>query len=152
MKNWRSLLISMGFLVFASGLAWGQSNSTLDKILATKEASFGDAAYLVLTATKKIPDSTTLSEAADAITKQGWGIKGASADQSITLGTYSLMLMKAFDMKGGIMYSLLPSPRYAARELTYLGDIHGDTSPYDPVSGTEAVDILGSVLNQKEGS
>ncbi|HUX19894.1 MAG TPA: hypothetical protein VMW69_01555 [Spirochaetia bacterium] len=152
MKNWRSLLISMGLLVVATSMAWGQSNTTLDKILAGKAASFADAAYLVLTATKKIPDSATLTEAADAVATQNWGIKPSQADQPLTLGTYSFMLMKAFKMHGGIMYTLFPGPRYAARELVYLGDIHGDTSPYRTLSGTEAVNILGSVLNQQEGS
>jgi hypothetical protein len=152
MKNWRSLLISMGILAVASSIAWGQSNTTLDKILAAKQASFADAAYLVMTATKKIPDNATLPEAAGAVEKQNWGIRTDDARQSVTLGTYCFMLMKAFDMRGGIMYTLFPGPRYAARELAYLGDVHGDRSPYRTISGSEAVDILGSVLNRTEES
>lgn len=152
MKNRRSLLVCMALLVVVSSAAWGQSNAVLDKILAAKDASFGDVAYLVMSATKNIPDNATPEEAVAALGKQNWGVKTTEAQQSVTLGTYSFILMKAFGLHGGIMYSLVPGPRYAARELVYLGFVHGDGSPYRTISGTEAVDILGSVLNYKEGT
>lgn len=150
MKNRRSLLFSMVLLIVVSTAAWSQSNTVLDKTLAAKTVGFADAAYLVMSAANKIPDSATPAEAATLVEKQGWGIRPTSGTGPVTLGTYCFMIMKAFQMHGGIMYSIFPGPRYAARELAYLGLIPGDTSPYRLFSGIEAVNIIRNVLNYKE--
>lgn len=152
MKFWRSLLISTAVFVAVSEGAYAQSNPTLDIIIATNHATFGEAAYLVLTATNKIPDSSSFPQAAAAIEKQGWKIKADRSGHTITLGTFSYMIMRAFGMHGGIMYSIFPGPRYAERQLDYLGFIHGDPTPYRRLSGMEAISILGEVMRTKGGS
>lgn len=146
------LPVFMGMLAALSTTVWAQSNTVLDKVLANKQATYGDAAYLVLTATKKTADSSTTQQAFTDLEKQGWGIKAKDAQAAITLGVYSYMLMKAFRMHGGIMYSLLPGPRYAARQLVYLGVVHGNGSPYRDITGIEAVNILSGVLNYEGAS
>lgn len=47
------------------------------------------------------------------------------------------------------MYRLLPGPRYAVRELKYMGFVD-DTDASKPVSGEEVIRILGYVLEWKE--
>lgn len=148
----RALPICGLFLVFGASIAWGQSNTVLDTILSSKKATYGEAAYLALTATKRIPDSATLSLAAVELEAQKWGISFTTANEPVTLGDYCYIIMKAFDMKGGIMYHLFPGPRYAARQIAYLGLVPGNTSPYRPLSGREAVDIIGNVLRYEERS
>ena len=152
MKFSRSLLVSMAVFVAVSAGAYAQSNPTLDIIIATNHATFGEAAYLVLTATNKIPDNSSFAQASSVIEKQGWKIEPAPSGQEITLGTYSYMIMRALGMHGGIMYAIFPGPRYAERELDYLGFIHGYATPYRRLSGIEAVSILGEVMRAKGGS
>jgi len=152
MKHWRSLLISMGILVVVSTTVSAQSNSEIDTILAADQVRFGEVAYLVMTATKRVPDNATQAQAASVVEKQGWKLKVSNTAQPVTLGEYCYLIMKAFGMHGGIMYSIFPSPRYAARELVYLGFVKGGPSPYRTLSGTEAVSILGNVLRSREGT
>jgi hypothetical protein len=59
--------------------------------------------------------------------------------------------MRALDIPGGIMYSMFPGPRYAAREIAYLGFVRGSGAPGRTVSGNEVMYILGRVLEWKEG-
>jgi hypothetical protein len=59
--------------------------------------------------------------------------------------------MKAFDEKGGLMYRLFPGPRYAVRELAYLGLVHGKAHSGRFPSGQEVVQILSSYLDRKGG-
>lgn len=151
MKFRRSLLFSIVVGVAVSAGAYAQSNSTLDIIIATNHVTFGEAAYLVLTAADKIPGDASFTQAASTIDKQGWKIRAAASGKSITLGTYSYMIMRALDMHGGIMYTLFPGPRYAERELNYRGFIHGDATPYRQLSGIEAISILGEVTRSKGG-
>jgi len=127
-----------------------QSNEVLDALLEEDTTSFGQAAYLVLTASARIPDDTSPAEAAAEITGQGWKVPTRAADEPLTLGEYSFLLMQAFELKGGIMYRIVPGPRYAGRELAYLKFIKGNTSPYRSFSGEEAIGILGRLLEWKE--
>jgi hypothetical protein len=59
--------------------------------------------------------------------------------------------MQAFEIKGGVMYRIFPGPRYAGRELSYLGLIRGNGSPTRTFDGDEAIGILGRLLEWKEG-
>jgi len=127
-----------------------QSNEVLDALLEEDTTSFGQAAYLVLTASALIPDDTSPAEAAAQIAGQGWKVPTRAADGPLTLGEYSFLLMQAFELKGGIMYRIVPGPRYAGRELAYLKFIKGNTSPYRSFSGEEAIGILGRLLEWKE--
>ena len=60
--------------------------------------------------------------------------------------------MEIFNMKGGIMYTLFPSPRYASRELGFKGYIKSDYGAYRTVSGREAIQILGRILRDRGAS
>ena len=149
MKKWRLLLLCTILLPLAA-LAWGQSNSVVDQLLAQDKASYGNAAYMALSAAKQIPDTASLDDAMAALAATHWRQKLPGSDAPVTLGEYSYLLMKAFKMKGGLMYSLAPGPRYAARELAYLGLVNGDTSPYRILAGRDVVEIVGNVLNYLE--
>jgi hypothetical protein len=65
----------------------------------------------------------------------------------VTLGELSFFLMRAFNMKGGFMYALLPGPRYAFRAMVSRSLIQGAADPAMTVSGERFLHILGNVLN-----
>ncbi|HTP57693.1 MAG TPA: hypothetical protein VMM82_02180, partial [Spirochaetia bacterium] len=74
-----------------------------------------------------------------------------AANAPVSLGDYSYLLMKAFNVTGGIFYSLFPSPRYACRELGFLRVIPSDARPLRSVSGEEAVRILSNMISLRGG-
>ena len=74
-------------------------------------------------------------------------LAGAKIDDQVTLAEYSYILMRAFGMKGGVMYSLAPGPRYAYRELVSHQVIQGRSDPGDRVDGPMAVRMLGRVFD-----
>jgi len=137
-------------LLAAAGVVWGQSNEILDILFEEPATTLGEAAYLVLTASGRIPDDSSPADAAASLSGQGWTVPQRSADEPLTLGEYSYLLMQAFELKGGVMYRIFPGPRYAGRELAYLELIKGDTSPYRIFSGEEAIGILGRLMEWKE--
>ena len=138
------------FLIAAAALpSAAQSNQLLDEILEAPAVTYGQAAYLVLTAVQKLPESSTPAEAAEALAGAGWRLKVRPADEPITLGDYSFLLMQAFELSGGMFYSLFPGPRYATRELAYRRLIPGKAYPGKAVTGEEAVRLLGAVMELK---
>ncbi len=141
------------FVLLCSGLLplAAQSNQLLDQILAQPELSFGQAAYLLLTAAQKLPEQSSPEQAAEALASSGWRVKARPAEEPMPLGEYSYLLMQAFGIRGGLMYRLFPGPRYATRELASRKWITGRAWPGRALSGEEAVRLLGAVMESRGG-
>jgi hypothetical protein len=130
--------------------ASAQSNERMDAFLAEDRASFGNAAYFVLAAAGMISEEESVEKAVGKLREQDWPVPEKPAGSSITLGEYCLLLMKALEIPGGIMYRIIPGPRYAAREMDYLEFIAGNSHPGRTISGEEALRMLSRVLDWKE--
>lgn len=143
MKKW-SILVLLLCLSVHGGFA--QSNEFLDEILDQQEVWFGQALKLVFSGAGLLPEDVTEGRAIAYLEEQGWGLPDKQSTQTITLGEYSLVVMKALDLPGGIMYSIASVPRYAVRELDYLGFIDGSSAPGRALTGEEAVRVLGRAL------
>lgn len=138
------------FIFLSSYSSSSQSNNFLDDFLEEKEASFGKAVYLTFVAAGLIDEQASVTEALTVLKGKSWRLVVKESGQPIRLGEFSLLLMKVFEIRGGLMYRLLAVPRYAARELVYLGLISGSTDPTRYITGEEAVKTLGAVINWKE--
>ncbi len=117
--------------------AHGQSPELIDALLETDYMTHRDAAALiaVVSAVPARPSSR---------------IRDDAADQPITVGQYSRLLMRTFNIPGGVLFRLTGLPRYAARDLAFRGIIQGDLYPGASVSGQHALRILGRVLELRE--
>lgn len=64
-------------------------------------------------------------------------------DEALNRGTLALLVSRMADIRGGIFMRLFPdSPRYATRELQYLG-LYPRSSPNQAFSGAEFLGIMG---------
>ena len=151
MKRVPILAIVLLLCVVALPLA-SQSNQVIDAMLEQKEATFGSSVYMILAAAKIIPEDATEEQALVALASENSRLAARGASSPITLGEMSYLIMTSFGMKGGIMYSLIPGPRYAARELAFLRIVTGNTSPWRRVSGEEVIRFLGRALEMKEAN
>lgn len=129
-----------------------QSNMIIDELLDKGNADWGQTTYMVLTAAELLDENIDTTGAIEALKKQKWEVDVKEPAEPITLGEYSFLLMKAFNIPGGLMYKIVPGPRYAARELGYLNFIDNDKSPNRTLSGEEVLRILGRVLEWKEAN
>ncbi len=131
--------------------AAAQSNQLIDRLLEQPRASFGAAAYLVLAASGALDPEATEQQALESLSEKGWKLRAAQAEEPIRLGEFCFLIMKAFGEKGGLMYRLIPGPRYAVRELAYRGLVHGKVHSERFPTGQEVVQILSSYLDRKGG-
>jgi len=129
-----------------------QSNQVIDQLLQQEKASFASALYMVQTAAGELSEELSPQTAAEGFDSREWNLPQISADAPITLGQYSQLLMHAFEIPGGLMYTVFPGPRYAARETHYRGFIRGSALPGRSLSGSEVLFILREVLEWKEES
>jgi hypothetical protein len=150
MRRW--LVISSLFVLALSGAgAYAQSNQVVDRLLDEKVATFGDAAYMILNAAGLIPETSTGADAASAVNAAGYLHGSRSETQPITLGEVCYLIMKTQKMRGGVLYSLFPGPRYAAREFTSLHLVKGISHPGRTVTGEEVMRMLESAMESVGG-
>ncbi|MBN1524503.1 MAG: hypothetical protein JW904_08475 [Spirochaetales bacterium] len=141
------------FICFVfTGLAlFAQSNVLIDQLLEEQQATFGKSIYMVLSAAELVPANAAVDTAMKKLADSNWNITKA-ADAPITLGEVAYILMKAFDMQGGVMYSLFPGPRYACREFEYRDFIRKSPYPDRTLTGAEVMQIIAKVLSAQEAA
>lgn len=145
-------LFGVLFLISISGNLFAQSNDIVDQYLMEEKASFGKTVYLVMVLSNLIHEDATIDNAVNAVYEQNWKIDPKGSNDPVKLGELSLMLMKSLDINGGLMFGITNNTRYACRELSYLGLITGNKSPYRTLSGEEALSLISRVLEWKQNN
>jgi outer membrane protein OmpA-like peptidoglycan-associated protein len=138
--------VGLAALLFPALPAFGQTAADLERLLDTPALTCGDAAYFTLASVMDEPPGGPSAAFALAL-ERGWLPAGAGPGGLITLRTLSLLMMKSFNLEGGLLYRLFPGPRYAYREMTGQGFIEGRAYPGLTVSGERFLRILGSLLS-----
>jgi hypothetical protein len=121
-------IVILSVFITVAGLLSAQTADEIDTILNTQEITYSQAARFILTAADQADQPID------------------SPSSPVSLGEVSLLIMRSFRLKGGIFYSLFPSPRYACRELVHLHIIQGRTDPGGRLDGRTFLQILGRVL------
>jgi hypothetical protein len=132
---------------FSGGLLRAQTAERIERLLERKSVSYKDAALLALQAAGRA-DAASAEEAFAFAQERGWLPKGAVADGAARLSGLSLLVMRAFDIKGGAFYSLFKTPHYAYRALVYKGIIHGRADPRMVVSGDLLLYTVNRVMSE----
>ncbi|MFW5694969.1 MAG: hypothetical protein ACOCYB_07355 [Alkalispirochaeta sp.] len=152
MKPTRRLAAILGMVVlFVPGILRAQSNEEIDRLLSQDSAQTGSAAYLVLTAAGIIEEDATPAQAVSVAQERGVLSAEARPDQPIRFGEYAYLLTDSFGIPGGLMYRLIPGPRYAAREVVYQGWTRSRRAVGEELSGDAVARIMSVYLNQHGG-
>jgi hypothetical protein len=136
-------------VVLPGGLLHGQTAAEMDVLLDSREITWAQACRFVLPAAGVLEDHTSAGTAFDTALHNGRLPTGAAADSPVTLGGLSFLIVESFAINGSLLYALFPGPRYAYRQLDYLGLIPGPKDPALPVSGEHLVQILGRLLEYR---
>jgi len=137
------LLPVLGF--WGLTLLCAQTHVEMENLLESPAITYAQAARFALEASEAAVIQDT-EEAFRFALERNWLPAGASPDSPARLDGISLLLMGSFNIKGGILYSLVRSPHYAYRELIYLNIIQGRTDPHMAVSGSQLLFMIGRTL------
>jgi len=75
-----------------------------------------------------------------------WLPKKASINDEIKLQDLSLLLMRSFNLKGGMWYTITKNPHYAFRELVHKDIIQHRASPDMKVTGEQLLFFVNRIL------
>ncbi len=145
----RAIFLMFVMAAVGAPLLAAQSNEVLDSVLGEAALSYANAAYIVGTASGHIDETVSPQDAVTQMEQQKLGRPGLKPTDPVTLGDYSYMCARAFGLSGTIMYAILPGPRYATRELVFLGIISGPAMPGMSLSGERALRILEQIIHRK---
>jgi len=151
-------------LVLCSLPSFAQTAAEMDQLLAAETVSAATAARFVLGSADLLQQGVSGPAAEKAAFEmaeaKGWIIQGKrekvkgkkeDGNYAITLQDAAFLIMKAFDLKGGVMYSLFANPRYAYREMVYQKLIQGSTDQSIKITGKKLLQILDSTLRYTGG-
>ncbi len=159
----RELLVSLGVLVLAGCAPPGvRGVRAFDDLPAAEAEVVSDAQYLFELSNKKYcstddayrgmlylidgnDTSKDFQERTARLVMHGVANKGwtHNPNATATKGKVAYMLVRALEIRGGVMYNITNgSPRYALRELIHKRIIVGGTES-SKLSGAEYVGILG---------
>lgn len=142
----RTVCITVAVLITIAA-SFGQAAEKVDRILETEKTTFGQVAYLIQTALNDGSDKLDFETAFDRFKSGNKNLirDSVTAGDVIPVKTYAFLLMKAFNIKGGLMYRIYPCPRYAYRDLRYLAVIQDNNDPDAPMTGSTMLQILGRI-------
>ncbi|MDR1287827.1 MAG: OmpA family protein [Treponema sp.] len=143
------VFLSALFILFPDSLLYGQVAAEMDKLLESREITWAEVCRFVLPASGILQEHSAAPAAFALARENGWLPKGAAADGPASLGGLSFLIMQSFSIKGSVLYALFPGPRYAYRQLDYLGLLPGLRDPALKVSGERLLQILGRVLTYR---
>ena len=146
----KKVMLIVGLIFLGGGFLIAQSNFIIDLLIQEKQATFGKTAYLVLSAGELIEEDASVAETLDVMEEQKWRLRDKNINEPVTEAEFSYLVMQAMKIRGGIMYTLFPSPRYAFRELKFYNLIKGTQGPTRIVSGEFVINTLGKIMQWKE--
>jgi hypothetical protein len=129
-------ILALSFLLVP---AFTQSAAMLSQIMGEKAATVMDFSYLI---TSELGMDCTRFEAYTYCDRFGLFAIDEMAKEPVTVQTVSYFLMTNYGLKGGIMWDLTKSPRYAWKELKSTGFWKKGTNPDDVLSGRDLVRVV----------
>ena len=148
------LFLAAVCLLFA-GLSFvhAQTAAELEAVLSDPALSCAQAALFVASSSPNggAYAGDGLNEAFALAMERRWFPKGTEPGEIINMGKLSFLLMKAFDIKGGLMYRIFPGPRYAFRSMVSKSYIQEAADPDMKASGEYFLNILGRVIDAEGG-
>jgi len=146
----KRLPLLCALLLFTLSL-FPQTAERIETLLEQNRVGYAQAALFVLEAAELIePNRFSPEEAFSYAQENNFLPADVQANQAATLKGLSFMVMQAFDIKGGLFYTLTKSQHHAYRELTQLGIIQGRADPLKYVDGDLLLFTINRTLQLKE--
>ncbi len=139
-------VLAFGLFVACLTPLSSQSAEQLDTFFSQDNVSREAAAYAVSRSAGLIGADEDLPDAIAALSDMGLDPDRFEPwESAIRMDEYSYLLMLAYDLNGGFMYSLFPGPRYAIRELRHEIVLSDTEDPSQLLPPHRAVRILERV-------
>ena len=143
------LFLAAFFCCLAAASLSAQIAQKVENLLNEPAITWSRATAFAIEASERLVYSNE-TEAFVFASERKWLPKNALPEEKARLSGISLLLMGAFDLKGGLFYSMTKNPHYAYRELIYKEVIQIKSDPEMTVTGEEFIFMINRILTYKE--
>ncbi len=145
----KKLFLILAFpLFFSLNNLSAQSSQKLSEYLDVDFLTNAQASYLAAAYKNLIPEDATYSQAFQALKETTPFLNSADENDYITLMDISKIYADAANLRGGLLYRLTKSRRYAFKELKAQGILPETADPSSKVTGRDAIAIFNGCLEK----
>jgi hypothetical protein len=149
MKFFKMFFIVSCTLAVTSFLSAQSTAAEIETLLETKAVTYEQAARFILQAAD-VKITNDPEEAFNHAIENNWLPRNVASNDPARLDRISLLLMRSFDINGGLFYSIFKNSHYAYRELVYKNIIQGRHTPTMPVSGERLLFFVNRIFSIQE--
>ena len=128
--------------IFCGTAIFSHNADSVTAMIETEKVTFSQVAYFAATYLEFLPDIASDQEAMNAISLRGISSIPDNPYEQLSYQKFAQICMNTWIKKGGLLYSITKSPRYAFREMQSLGLISYQKYPNQSLSGKEALNII----------
>jgi len=139
--------------IFLTSPLYAGTAGKLEALLDKNPVTLSEAAALILEASGIQNDAQFFNNPLYAFLyakEKKWLSEKSAHNEYARLDRIALIIMRSFELKGGVFFSLVKSPHYAYRELVYKNVIRNMPDPHVFVSGKDLLLIISRLLSMKE--
>ncbi len=142
----KRFLVMTALILLCAAVVSAQSADALTKMIEADESTVGETAYFLAVYLGSVPESASEADAIRALQDAEICKAGVNADDSLTYKDFAGLIMRTWNVKGGLMYSITKADRYALRELQAMGLISAGADPQAIVSGYDALATINDCM------
>lgn len=147
----KRFLVMAALILLCVAVVSAQSADALSKMIEADQVTVGDVSYFLAVYLDAVPESASGADAVRALQNADICSDDVGAFDVLTYKTFAGLLMRTWNVKGGLMYSITKADRYALRELQAAGFISAGADPQAVVSGYDALAVLNDCMTQLGG-
>ena len=140
------------FLLISATALYAQSADNLSDIIKTKNATYGQVAYLTGVYQGTVQEGASFGQAFDLYKANGLISQSAKQSDVIPLQEVAFLCARATGLKGGLFYSIFHNSRYAYKELKAKKILPFSVDPGMTISGRDAIALLNGCIGLTGGN
>jgi hypothetical protein len=146
----RSALLSVIVLAALSLPIEAQEGELVSRAVSESPLSFGTGAGLVAALAGAVPSDQPVGpeDAVEVLRSLGYRLPDRGVDDHLTYGNFALLMMQAFDLRGGLRYEIFPTSAAAFEELRSRSLLAPGVYAGTPIPGVVAVDVVSHFLSE----
>ncbi len=140
------------FLFVPLSAVFSQSSEKISEYLDEDFLTNEQISYLAAVYKNLVPEDSDYTQAFEALKNENLFPKDASGEKLADLETVAKVYADATGIKGGILYTLTKSKRYAFKELKAKGILPETADPSTRVTGRDAIAIFNGCIETTVGN
>lgn len=146
----KSSLAALLLIALASAPAAADQMDVIASLQVADEVSYREGAYAVLVASGALPGTASPEAALNPALRADLGWESRDIDAPLSVAEFSYLVMRGFDIPGGLIYRIAPGPRYAVRELRFRRILVERLNAPAPITGVQALRLIGNAIEWHE--